>query len=199
VELSEILQRRRMVRHYTGEPVPRETLERIAQTVRRAPSGGYSQGQRIVAVDDPDLIARVAELIEESGELEAWISSAPAIVVVGCREEDYHERYNRPDKLAATGGVEIEWPAPYWFVDAGAAMMLVLLAAIDEGLAAGVFGVRVEQMAAFKQLLAIPDDVSVVAGITIGHPAPDPEWSKAASRHTQPRRPFEEVIHWNRW
>ena len=29
---------------------------------------------------------------------------------------------------------------PYWWVDAGASMMLLLLAAVDEGLAAGFLG-----------------------------------------------------------
>jgi nitroreductase len=33
-----------MVRHYDGEPIPREKLERIAATVRRTPSAGFSQG-----------------------------------------------------------------------------------------------------------------------------------------------------------
>ena len=78
-------------------------------------------------------------------------------------------------------------------------MMLVLLAAIDEGLAAGVFGVTVEKMAAFKELLAIPDDVSVVAVVTVGEPLPDPEWSKRTSRSTQSRRSTTEVIRWDRW
>ena len=32
--LYDLLKQRRMVRHYTGEPVPRETLERIVATVR---------------------------------------------------------------------------------------------------------------------------------------------------------------------
>jgi hypothetical protein len=41
------------------------------------------------------------------------------------------------DKLQ--DGKEIEWPVPYWHLDAGAALMLILLAAIDEGLAAGVY------------------------------------------------------------
>jgi nitroreductase len=200
VELDDLLARRRMVRHYTGEPVPRETLERIARTVRRAPSGGYSQGQRILVVDDPGLRARIAAMFEDpDAETEPWIASAPALIVVGAREDDYHERYNKPEKLAATGGSELEWPAPYWFVDAGAAMMLILLSAIDEGLAAGVFGVTVDRMAEFKELLAIPADVSVVAVITVGHPAPDPEWSKRTSRRTQPRRAVEEVVRWNRW
>jgi len=56
-------------------------------------------------------------------------------VLVCTREDDYHDRYRQPDKLE--DGQEIDWPVPFWFVDAGAALMLLLLAAIDEGLAAG--------------------------------------------------------------
>ena len=98
-----------MVRHYTGEPVPRETLERIVATVRRAPSGGYSQGQRLVVVTDDAVRAQLVELFHEYDDdaAEPWLASAPAFVVVCCREDDYHERYNRPDKLEATGGTEL--------------------------------------------------------------------------------------------
>ena len=99
------------------------------------------------------------------------MSVAPAHIFVCTREQDYHDRYTEPDKLALTGGVEIEWPAPFWYVDAGAAMMLILLAAIDEGLAAGVYGVTVPEMEAFKDLLGIPEDVHVVAGVTLGNQA----------------------------
>jgi len=190
-----------MVRHYEPEPVPRETLERIVETVRRAPSGGYSQGQRLVVVTEQAARERIAELVGEPARLaegfEPWLSAAPAHVVVCAREEDYHERYRRPDKLK--DGEEIAWPAPFWFVDAGAALMLLLLAAADEGLGAGVYGVPVDAMAAFKDLLAIPDDVAVVAGVTIGRAAPDPRWSEVTSRRTRPRRPFSESIRWERW
>ena len=51
MDLRDILKRRRMVRHYTGEAIPRETLERIVATVRRAPSAGFSQGQRLLVVE----------------------------------------------------------------------------------------------------------------------------------------------------
>ena len=200
-DLRELLTRRRMVRHYEPEPVPRETLERIVETVRRAPSGGYSQGQRLVVVTEQAARERIAELVGEPARLaegfEPWLSAAPAHVVVCAREEDYHERYRRPDKLKDGG--EIAWPAPFWFVDAGAALMLLLLAAADEGLGAGVYGVPVDAMAAFKDLLAIPDDVAVVAGVTIGRAAPDPRWSEMTSRRTRPRRPFSESIRWERW
>ena len=71
-----------------------------------------------------------------------------------------------------------------------------VLAAIDEGFAAGVFGVPVEQMAAFKQLLEIPDDVAVVSCVTVGRPANDPNWSAASSRATQPRKSLDELVRW---
>jgi FMN reductase [NAD(P)H] len=203
MEFPELLKQRRMVRHYASEPVPRETLERIVRTVRRAPSGGFSQGQRLVVVTEADTRARIAQLLHEDEWVaqgrEPWLSVAPAHVVVCTREGDYHDRYNESDKLAVTGGVEIEWPAPFWFVDAGAALMLLLLAAIDEGLAAGVYGVTVPEMPAFKELLGIPDDVWVVAGVTIGRPRPDPNASRASSRMSQRRRPIDEVVHWERW
>ena len=73
-----------------------------------------------------------------SAGYEPWISRAPVHIVVGMREDDYHDRYREPDKLE--GGEEIEWRVPWWWVDAGKAMMLLLLAAVDEGLGAGVFG-----------------------------------------------------------
>src|SRR6266540_3145344 len=176
-----------MVRHYEPDSIPRETLERIVRTVRRAPSGGYSQGQRLLVVTDRDTIEQIAEIVGERD------------VIVLTREDDYHERYQRPDKLAITGGEEIEWPVPFWFVDAGAAMMLLLLAAIDEGLAAGVYGVTVEARDAFKRLLGIPEDLWVVAGVTLGRGAPDPHSNEASSRFKERRRPLEEVVRWECW
>src|SRR5258708_18967778 len=192
-----------MVRHYDPGPIPRETIERIVRTVRRAPSGGFSQGQRLVVVTDAYTRARIATLLHEDEWIaqgrEPWLSVASVHVIVCAREQDYHDRYNEADKLAATGGVEVEWPAPFWFVDAGAAMMLLLLAAIDEGLAAGVYGVTVPEMVEFKRLLGIPDDVSVVAGVTIGRRRPDPNAAGASSRMTQRRRTLDQGVRRDTW
>jgi nitroreductase len=199
MDLRDILKRRRMVRHYTGEAVPRETLEQIVATVRRAPSAGFSQGQRLLVVDDPGLLADLATLAggADDPDLEPWFPSAPAHVLVLTREADYHERYRSDDKLQ--DGKEIEWPVPFWYVDAGATLMLLLLAAIDEGLSAGVYGVPVEQDPAWRALLDIPDELRIVAGVTVGRGAPDPGWSSKTSRATQRRRALDEIVKWNRW
>jgi FMN reductase [NAD(P)H] len=198
VEFRELLKRRRMVRNYDGEPVPRETLERIVATVRRAPSGGFSQGQRLLVVDDPALLAQIAALNADVPDgVEPWFGSAPAQIFVMTREADYHERYQKDDKLQ--GGEEIEWPVPFWHVDAGAALMLVLLAAIDEGLGAAVYGIFAGEAEQLRELLSIPPDFALVAGVTVGRPLPDPEWSKLTSRSTQRRRTLDELVGWNTW
>ena len=202
MEFRELLPKRRMVRHYAPEPVSREAVERIVSTVRRAPSAGYSQGQRLLVITEE---AGRAELVRiatfgwaasEEG-LEPWLESAPVHVFVCVREADYHDRYRQDDKLV--DGEEIEWPVPFWYVDAGAALMLILLAAIDEGLAAGLTGVPKELAAEIGAAFGVPDDVTVVAHVTIGVPAPDPGWSAVTSRRTKPRRSDAESVHWERW
>jgi nitroreductase len=199
VEFRDLLARRRMVRHFVPEPVPRDALERIVATVRRAPSAGFSQGQRLLVVTEPELLAGLAadEERERPEGVEPWLGSAPAHVLVLTREQDYHDRYRQPDKLQ--DGEELEWPVPFWFVDAGAALMLVLLAAIDEGLAASVYGVTVQQDARVRELLGIPSDLRIVAGVTVGRSAPDPGWSKLTSRATRRRRALDELVRWQRW
>jgi FMN reductase [NAD(P)H] len=203
MDLTEILRRRRMVRAYESEPISRETIERIIGTVRRAPSAGFSQGQRLVVVTDADTRQRVADLLEEASPaprsgatLEPWLK-APVLIVVGVRKDDYHDRYRKADKLI--DGVEIQWPIPYWHFDAGAAAMLILLAAIDEGYAAGLFGVFTEATEPFKELLRIPDDVIVACCITVGKAADDSQWSAISSRLTQARKSVDDLVHWEHW
>ena len=103
-----------MVRAYESRPIPRDVLERIAATVRRAPSAGFSQGQRLVVVTEPATRIAIAEATGEDFYVkqgfEPWISGAAALIVVCTREGDYHDRYRRPDKLVE--GEEIEWPVP---------------------------------------------------------------------------------------
>ena len=111
MDFADLLKQRRMVRHYDPEADPGRDPERMIHTVRRAPSGGFSQGQRLVVVADAGERAHgIAELLHEDEWVaqgrEPWMSVAPVHIVVCAREQDYHDRYNEPDKLAATGGVE---------------------------------------------------------------------------------------------
>jgi FMN reductase [NAD(P)H] len=201
MEFAEVLRRRKMVRNYTDQPVDREAVARIVARARKAPSGGFSQGLRLVVVTEEETRHRIAELAHESEYVERgfepWISRAPVHVVVGMREDDYHDRYQQPDKLLEDGS-EISWHVPWWWVDAGKAMMLLLLAAIDEGLGAGLFGLfPAENNERLRELLGVPEDVTVVGVATIGHATP--ETRRGSSRPKFPWKPLEEVVRWEHW
>jgi nitroreductase len=195
MEFRDLLRRRRMVRAYSDEPVARDVVERIVRVVHRAPSGGFSQGHRLYVVTGQQTRAELGRLAgEDEYPGEPWISAAPVHIVVGAREESYHERYRRPDKLR--DGEEIGWPAPYWYVDAGALFMLLQLAALDEGLVSGVFGVLPEQVPELKALVGMPDDVHFVCVVTIGHPRTGAE-EPLSSRFTRMRLPLDELVRWD--
>jgi nitroreductase len=203
MEFGKVLTRRRSVRTYADRPVPRDVLERITDAaVVWAPSAGFSQGLRLVVVTDPETRQRIAVAAAEE-ELAAqgrrrWKADAPVHVVVLTREDDYHERYEQQDKLKITGGREIDWPAPYWYVDAGAAVMTLMLAAIDEGLDTAIFGVT--DVPALQQTLALPDDIRFVAVVTMGYPADAKDTaSRSSSVFTRRRKPREDVVRWERW
>lgn len=196
MDFADVLRRRKAVRSYLDEPIPDETLERIVARGRKIPSAGHSQGLRLVVVTERGVKQAIAELAGERYYVELghdpWISKAAAHIVVGVREGDYHDRYREADKLTDEGE-EIEWPVPYWYVDAGAAVMLLWLAAIDEGLAVGIFGVHAWNEV--RDLLGIPVDVTPVGILTLGKAAPETAQGSAKRGW----KPLDEVVHWERW
>lgn len=198
MDFYEAVRRRRMVRNYTGEPVDPEAIDRIVDAARKAPSAGFSQGQAFVVVTDENIKGKVAEILGEPHYTDAgfdpWVSRSGALVVVLVSEDAYHRRYQEPDKLK-TDGTEIDWPVPYWWVDAGASKMALLLAAVAEGLAAGFLGTSADGYEELKALLSIPGEYQPIGVVTIGHPAPDRR-SGSLRRGWKPR---DEAIHFNGW
>ncbi len=196
MEFAEVVRRRRMVRSYRPDPVDPDAIERIIATARRAPSAGFSQGQYLVVVTEQETRAAIATLGGEDGYVAdgflPWMSAAPVHVVVCVSEADYHARYRERDKLNEDGS-EIDWPVPYWYVDVGATLMLLLLAAVDEGLAAGFFGVH--RLEGLNELLGIPWNVTPIGVATIGHPAAEQRQGSAKRGW----KPLEDVVHRERW
>ena len=185
MEYYDVLSRRRMHRAFLPDPVPEESIRRIARSIRRAPSGGYSQGQSVVVVTDEAMRHTIAERFADEPSVEetdgaSMISTAPVQLILCVCERLYHERYNQPDKLAITGGEETAWPVPYWFIDIGAALMLVLMTAIAEGLAATYFG-HPDQEAILRELLDLPADVVPIGNTLVGYTAEDPDAERATT------------------
>jgi len=196
MEFPEVLARRRMVRNFTDEPVAPDALERVAAAALRAPSAGNSQAVAVVVVTDQLTRARIAEIADEAeyvaSGFDPWISRAPAHIVLSVSEKVYLDRYSEPDKLGSDGST-IEWPVPYWWVDAGAAMMAVLLAAVDEGLAAGFLGVH--SVPDLSGLLGIPDHYHPIGVVTVGHPAAD----RRSGSLDRPKKTVADVVFRDHW
>lgn len=187
MELRDVIRERRMVRNYTDEPVCAEAVERILDAGVRAPSAGFSQGQRFIVITDITIRASIATAARESDYLakgfNAWLSKAPVHIVVCTQKRAYVDRYCEPDK----SGID-SWRVPYWWVDAGASLMAILYSTVDEGYAAGFLGAHAFE--GLPSLLGIPAEIDVIGVVTIGYPAPDRP-SKSVSRGRIPR---EEMI-----
>jgi nitroreductase len=196
MEFQKAVRKRRMVRHFTSDPVPAETVDKILELAQHAPSAGFSQGSAYVVVTDTELKRKVAKLQGEDDYdamgFHKWIVEAPVAIVACVSEKLYHDRYNEPDKLNEEGK-EIEWPTPYWYFDIGAGSLLVLLGAVDAGLAAAFTGVFDVQ--GIKDLLGIPAHFHPVGVISIGRGAEDVK-SPSLKRG---RRKWADVVHYDRW
>jgi nitroreductase len=139
---------------------------------------------------------RIAALCGEENYVgqgfDPFLSEAPVHIVPCIREDTYHERYRQPDKLDADGA-EIEWPVPFWIMDGGCAVMLILLAAVAEGLGSAFVGTW--ELAGLRAELGIPDDVTPLGVIAVGHPAPD----KRSGSLARGRRRADSTGHWEAW
>jgi nitroreductase len=200
MEFRELLRRRRVVRDYRPDPIDPEVVERIVGVIRRAPSAGYAQGHRLIVVTDGETRRRLGEIFDGGNYgdpgFTRWVTTVPLQIVVCAVEEDYRVRYRQPDRLI--DGAEIGWPTPYWWVDAGGVEVLLYLAALDEGLSAGLYGPPPKHMQDFRELLGIPDGVEVASVVTVGHRA-EAQSPDTSSRVTWPRKPIEELVHRERW
>jgi nitroreductase len=196
VEFAELVMKRRTVRRFEDTPVEREVLERIARLAQHVPSAGFSQGQRLVVVTDPEQRRRVAETCGERSYADlgmgSWISECAAQFIPCVSEEIYHRRYQEPDKVGEDDQ-EADWPTPYWWIDIGKTSMVVMLAAHDAGLAAGFAGPQ--DIPALKVILGLPDEFHPIGVIPVGRPLPDVR-SASLKRGWVP---FEEFARWERW
>lgn len=198
MEFIQVVRRRRMVRHFKPEPVAPEVIERLVALARHAPSAGFTQGQSFIVVTRPDLKRAIGQLCGEEeyveGGFHPFVSEAPVLIIPCTSEAAYHRRYQEPDKINEDGS-EIEWPVPYWHMDIGCAVMILLLAVVDEGLDAGFAGFPPEGLKGLRALLGIPDEVIPVGVIPIGYRAQDvPSTSLKRGRKSE-----EEYVHYEGW
>jgi nitroreductase len=199
MEFRDVVRHRRMVRRFDQRRVPRDVIDRIIDVGRRAPSAGFSQGLELLVLDTPETVAEFWETTRdpEFGWEAETVAHGPTVLILPLPDPTrYLERYAQPDKVEFGMDEEANWPVRFWEIDAAMASMLMLLAAVDEGLGGWFFGITYGERELLDRF-GVPPHLRPIGIIGLGHRAEDEEPSGSWRKHR--RRPLEEQIHRGGW
>ena len=168
--LENLLNNRKVVRSYQKVKVDKNNLENIAKYAIKIPTAGFSRGIEILNTFDIEKIKIVSEVFNENyfkkNNQSPWISNSLGLFFLLINEDAYHKRYSSSDKKNAVNSKE--WDIPYWYVDAGAALMNCLLLIEEQGFASGFMGLHNIERNKIHDLFKIPSDYQIVGMVTAG-------------------------------
>ncbi len=168
--LQNLLTNRRIVRNYIHSDEEYSDLNKVADYAIKIPTAGFARGIEIVHVSKKENILELAKLSNEETYVEKgfdkWISKSLSIYILLVNETAYHERYAQMDKESSTNSSS--WDTPYWYVDAGAAMMNCMLLIEEIGLKSGFIGSHNMKINDIKSLISIPENYKILGFITAG-------------------------------
>jgi len=198
MELTDTIRRRQMIRRFDQRRVPPETIDRILDLARRAPTAGFAQGVDFLVLDTAQTVADFWRLTHDPEDPDGDdVTEGPTVIVLPIADKRaYLARYSEPDKAPFGLGEEGQWPVKFWDIDAAMASMVALLVAVDEGLGGWFFGISSGE----RELLAhfgVPDGIRPVGVMGFGYRAPDVR--PTGSGASRVRRPLEDQIHRNGW
>ena len=171
METWDAIRARRNVRAYTADPIEPAQLDRILEAARRTPSSRNWQPWDFVVVTEREHLEQLATVWQGAGHV---ATSAATIALVTAVHEGERDRAI----------------AQY---DLGQATMSIMIAAADLGIGSGHSAVGDQKLA--RKLLGLPADRICSYLIALGHPADRP----LAPLRRIDRRPFEEVVHRDRF
>jgi len=169
MDFFEVVQDRRSIRAFKGEPVEEDKLQRILEAINRAPSAGNLQAYEVYLVRAGQLRAA---LVKAAGD-QAFVAQAPIVLVFCTHPERAEARYGQR-------GTEL-----YTLQDATIACTYGMLAAAALSLATVWVGKFDEY--AVAGILGIPAGQRPVAMLPLGYAAESP--------HAPRRRPLADLVH----
>jgi nitroreductase len=148
-EVLAFFMRRRSVRKFTGEPVPREKLELLLQAAMAAPSARNRQPWEFLVITEKE---RIREVCAAHPYARFGVDAAAVILPLGKPAGNF-----------------------YFFQDMAAAVENLLLAAANLGLGATWCGMDEKRQEPLRSLLGLSADHWIFAVIPVGIPAEHPE------------------------
>jgi nitroreductase len=189
----------RAIRRFRTDPVPRETLGALIWAATRAGSPENVQPWEFVVVTDPARRDRIGALVAAAADVHA--ASLPPTDDPGVRRTQEAAKHlvrhfaETPVMIFVCHHV-VEYPHAY--VEAGVGHSAVFMAAANLLVAARSLGLGaaftfIHMLAGppLREVLELPEGVAVAVTIPVGWPA--------GSVGPVSRRPYSEVLHWDRF
>ncbi|MBN1955686.1 MAG: nitroreductase family protein [Anaerolineae bacterium] len=170
MDFLELVKRRYSVRAYKPDRVEEETLQRVLEAARLAPTAANRQPVRLILVSTAGREAALRRIYDRD-----WFVQAP-LVVCACA-------------VLAEGWVRQYDGKNYAIVDVAIVVDHLTLAAAELGL--GTCWVGAFDPQAARQVLGLPDDVEPVAFTPLGYPADQPR--------PKQRKAMDEFVRYDGW
>ena len=168
--LENLLNNRKVVRNYKKTSLEDINLKNISKFSIKIPTAGFSRGVEILNTFDVKKIKNVSRIFNEDNFIKdgksPWISNSLALFFILLNEEAYHHRYSKNDKTNAVNSKD--WDVPYWYVDAGAAMMNCILLIEEKELSSGFMGLHNIDRKKIYEEFKIPETYQIIGMITAG-------------------------------
>jgi len=217
LELNEVVHGRRSIRLFRPDPVPRETITKIVDLARWAPSWGNTQPWEIVVADGEKVKTLAKTFVEEA---EKGRPMRPDIQMplnfddphktrymalgrslfsaIGIKRDDHQARmqhymnmyrfFGAPSVIYLT--IDSKLNEPYSCFDLGSVGVTICYAAVQEGLGTIFLSASVHYPDIARKVLEIPDTKKMVMGIAVGWPHP----TAPASVFRSEREPVEKML-----
>ena len=150
MDVFEAIKGRRSIRQFTDEPIGGDSLEKLLDAARWAPSAGNQQRWRFVVVTSPSQ----KELIRKFAP---GIFLMPAAFIVICAQK-------------APGANP--WAEATYLADCSIASQNIMLAAYEMGI--GTCVALSYAKVAISEILDLPENIEPLLILTLGYPAEDP-------------------------
>ena len=159
MDLMDAIKGRRSIRKYKPDPVSEETLQKIMEAVRWAPSWANTQCWEVILVKDPKIKSELTTALPNTNPALSSMTEAPLIIVL-CGKKGV-SGFKKGEATTVKG----DW----LMFDTGIAMQTLCLTAHSLGLGTVVVGMFDHKKV--EEILGVPQNVEVVAISPLGYPA----------------------------
>ena len=164
MQVHEAIKNRRSVRAYKSDPIPEQSLRKVLEAARLAPSAHNDQDWKFIIIKD----IKKKKQLAQAAQSQSFIAEAPVVIAAVALN---------PERVMSC-------EVPAYAINLTIAVDHMTLQACEQGLGTCWIGAFSQEQV--KKILNIPDQYKVVALLPLGFPADSPK--------PKTRKSLEEII-----